>query len=137
MAIAGLDVGAAAEDRRGSPRCALGAAGHLKEMAKAQKGAGDLNVRVDWSEARAEPVQAVNVFAAQASREFHVLNLGFVAPPVMVDEVDARRVKQLKSISPHIVARILLAPQQMTELIDILSRNIASREKLLKSEREQ
>ena len=106
-------------------------------MAKAQKNGEGLNIRVDWTGASGEPVQAVNVFAAQASRDFHVLNLGFVAPPVIVDQVDAQRIKQLKSIPPHIVARILLAPEQMTQLVKVLSENIESRKKLLESEREQ
>jgi hypothetical protein len=104
-------------------------------MAKAQKGGGR-HVRVDWSKAEEEPVQAVNVFAAQANPQYHLLNLGFLAPPVTIDQGDVQGAGEL-SIAARVVARILLTPEDMRQLVKILSDNIASREKLLKSEREQ
>jgi hypothetical protein len=104
-------------------------------MAKAQKGGGR-HVRVDWSKAEEEPVQAVNVFAAQANPHYHLLSLGFLAPPVNVDLADVQGAGEL-SIAARVVARILLTPEDMRQLVKILSDNIASREKLLKSEGEK
>ena len=107
-----------------------------REMAKAQK-AASWDVRVDWSGAQKEPVQPVNVFAAQATPDFHVLNIGFVAPPVVVDEEDVRRAQRSRNVPPDIVARVLLTPEHMNQLVKVLLDNIASREKIVKSERGQ
>ena len=99
-------------------------------MAKAREDGGSRDIKVDWGRAQEEPVQAVNVFAAQANPHFHLLNLGFIAPPVAVDQEDARRINRLKSIQPHVVARIFLTPDDMQKLVQILSDNIESRQRL-------
>ena len=104
-------------------------------MAKTQK-SGGLEVRVDWSKADEEPVQAVNVFAAQANPHYHLLNLGFLALPVTVDEADVKHPGGL-TIPARVVARILLTPEDTRQLVKILSDNIATREKLIESEGKQ
>ena len=97
----------------------------------------DLNIRADWSGAEDEPVQVVNMFAAQANPNHHVVNFGFVAPPVVVDSIDLERARELKSLPVRVVARLFLTPTDMQQLVKILSDNIQAREKILKSEREQ
>ena len=85
---------------------------------------------VDWSAADEEPAQAVNVFAAQATPHSHLLYLGFVAPPVIVDDADMQRAGKLKRLPARIVARVVLTPADMRKLVKILSDNIESHEKL-------
>jgi hypothetical protein len=100
-------------------------------MAKEQKGV-DVEIRVDWSKAQDEPVQPVNVFAAQASPHYHLLSLGFLAPPIFAVEQPATQRSGEMSMSARIVARILLTPEDMRQLVRVLSDNIETREKLLK-----
>lgn len=99
-------------------------------MAKEQKGV-DVEIRVDWSKAQDEPVQPVNVFAAQASPHYHLLSLGFLAPPIAIEQAATQRSGEM-SMSARIVARILLTPEDMRQLVRVLSDNIETREKLLK-----
>ena len=99
-------------------------------MAKEQKGV-EVEIRVDWSKAQDEPVQPVNVFAAQANPHYHLLSLGFLAPPIAVEQPATQRSGEM-SMSVRIVARILLTPEDMRQLVRVLSDNVESREKLLK-----
>ena len=92
---------------------------------------GDKVVDVDWSAANDKPVQLANVFAAQANAEFHVLNIGFAAPPVIATEVDRQRAHAMKYIPAQIIARVVLSPGDVRQLVKVLSGNITSREKLL------
>ena len=89
---------------------------------------------MDWSAAKAVAVQATNVFAAQAHNEYHVLNLGFAAPPVIIDQADLQRVNKLKRLPAHVVARVLLTPTDMRKLAKVLSDNIKSHERLISEE---
>ena len=85
-------------------------------------------LKVDWSAAEGEPVQPVNAFVAQASPHDHVLTLGFIAPPIILDSDDRDRVKAMGSIPARFVARVLLTPAGMRELAKVLSKNIALHE---------
>ena len=89
------------------------------------------NVSVDWSGAKEVNVQPVNVFVAQAAPSHHVLNLGFVAPPIIVSPEDQQRAKSLKRVPAHVVARVVLTPDDMRDLVKVLSDNIAARDKIL------
>ena len=102
-------------------------------MAKAQKGSGGPDVQVDWSGAQQEPVQPVNAFSAQTNANFHVLSLGFVAPPI---RDDVRRVGKL-TVPVSIAARVLLTPGDMRRLVDILSHSIGSHQEVLENEPER
>ena len=99
-------------------------------MAKIKR-AGDKILDVDWSAASNEPVQLANVFAAQANAEYHVLNIGFAAPPVIATEGDRQRAHAMEHIPARIVARVVLSPGDIRQLVKVLSGNIASRERLL------
>ena len=99
-------------------------------MAKTQKSNGS-DVQVDWSGAEEEPIVPANVFAAQANPNFHLLSIGFLAPPIR-DGVQPPR----KTLSVRVAARFLLTPEDMRELVEILSRNI-ERQKRLKREKGQ
>ena len=85
-------------------------------------------LKVDWSAAEGEPVQPVNAFVAQASAHDHVLTLGFIVPPIVLDSDDRDRVEAMESIPARFVARVLLTPVGMRELANVLSKNIAVRE---------
>lgn len=108
--------------------CALVAPRHLGKMMRQQIFGRKLGV--DWSAAEQEPAQAVNVFAAQATQHSHLLYLGFVAPPVIIDDADMQRASSLKRLPARIVARVVLTPSDMRKLVKILSENIESHEKL-------
>ena len=82
-------------------------------------------LKIDWSEAKGEPVHPVNMFVAQAIPHDHVLTLGFIAPPIVLDSDDQ---EAMESIPVHIVSRVLLTQAGIRELADILLRNIALRE---------
>ena len=105
-------------------------------MAIAKNG-DEKKLRVDWSAAQDEPAQPANVFVAQATPEFHVLNIGFVAPPVVLDDVDKQRARNMKRIPARLVARVVLTPEHMRQLVQVLSDNIASREKLVAQDGEE
>ena len=103
-------------------------------MAKPQKGV-DVEVHVDWSNAQDEPVQPVNVFAAQAAPQYHLVSFGFLAPPIAVDPAAKQPSGELR-LSPRIVARVLLTPEDMRQLVKVLSDNIETRgERQVKGER--
>ena len=93
-------------------------------------GVAHLDLDVDWSAAADAPAQIVNVFAVQANQHFHVLNLGFAAPPVLVSEADMQRASKLTSLPAQSVARIVLTPADLRKLVKVLSDNIETREKL-------
>ena len=84
--------------------------------------------KIDWSAAYGEPIRPVNQFVAQAGPHGHILTLGFIAPPIVLDLDDQERVKAMKSIPVDVVARILLTPVVMRELADVLSKHIAKSE---------
>ena len=86
-------------------------------------------MQIDWSAADGVPVQPANQFVAQATPNDHVLNLGFIAPPIVLTPDDQERVAAMKSIPVRVIARIQLTPGAMRELIGVLSKNLAIREK--------
>ena len=88
----------------------------------------DGKIRIDWSAAYGEPIRPVNQFVAQAGPHEHILTLGFIAPPIILDPDDQERVKAMKSIPVDVVARILLTPAGMRQLANVLSENIAQSE---------
>lgn len=104
---------------------------------KEREGIASQDVNVDWSAAEAVNVQPVNVFVAQAAPSHHLLSLGFVAPPIIVSPQDAQRAKSLKRIPAQVVARVVLTPDDMRDLVKVLSGNIAAREKILERGQEQ
>ena len=76
-------------------------------------------LRLDWSDAESMAVQLANIFIVQAGPDSHVLNLGFVAPP-LEDGQDTVRV--------HVVARVLLTPETAATLVNGLAENLRRRE---------
>ena len=81
-------------------------------------------VKGDWSTADKVPVRPVNQFIAQTGPHDHILNLGFVAPPVVLNPEN-----QEPSIPVDVVARVLLTPAKMRELAAVLADSIELREK--------
>ena len=88
----------------------------------------DGKVKIDWSAAFGEPVRPVNQFVAQAGPHEHILTLGFIAPPIVLDSDDQERVKAMKSIPVDVVARILLTPAGMRELAGVLIKHLEKSE---------
>lgn len=88
----------------------------------------DTKVKIDWSAAYGEPIRPVNQYVVQAGPHEHILTLGFIAPPIVLDLDDQERFKAMKSIPVDVVARILLTPAAMRELAGVLSKHIAKSE---------
>ena len=105
-------------------------------MVKERDGAQERNLSVDWGGAREVNVEPVNVFVAQAAPTHHVVNFGFVAPPIIVSEEDRAAAESMTSVPAHVVARIVLTPKDMRDLAKVLADNIKARERLLSNRRE-
>lgn len=84
---------------------------------------------IDWSAADGEPVQPANQFVAQMGPDAHILNLGFISLPIILDPGDRARISAIKSIPVRVVARVLLTPTNMRELREVLSTHIEKFEK--------
>jgi hypothetical protein len=78
------------------------------------------DVTFDWSSAESMAVQPVNMFVVQAGPDSHVLNLGFVAPPLHGEG--------LERVPVHAVARIMLTPSTVAALLAGLAENVRRRE---------
>ena len=81
-------------------------------------------LRIDWSSSESALVEPVNQFVVQAGPDHHVLTLGFVSTPIILDDEDRRRAIEMTSISPRVVARVLLTPKGISQLVDVLTKNI-------------
>ena len=79
-------------------------------------------LRIDWSAADGMAVQPVNIFMVQSGPDSHVLNLGFVLPPLH-DERPA-------TLPVQVVARVLLTPGTIGTLMEGLADNVRRREEL-------
>lgn len=80
-------------------------------------------VELDWSEADGMNVEPVNVFVVQGGPDSHILNLGFVIPPV---HVGPRR-EPLTRVQVHVVGRVLLTPSSARALVKGLADNARRR----------
>jgi hypothetical protein len=85
------------------------------------------DVKLDWGGAKGVGVQPVNIFVVQAGKDSHVLNLGYVAPPLGDESPE--------TIPVHVVARVLLTPAIASALITALTDNVRRRKE--KRQREQ
>lgn len=81
-------------------------------------------VELDWSEANGMNVEPVNVFVVQAGPDSHILNLGFVTPPVYVGS----QREPLTRVHVHVVGRVLLTPESVRALVKGLADNVQKRE---------
>ena len=67
-------------------------------------------------------------FVSQHTRDEFVLSFYEVLQPILVGtpESNKQQLEEMGSVPAHCVARIILSPSGMTQLIDILQRNQAS-----------
>ena len=82
-------------------------------------------LEVDWSLADAEAVHPANVFLAQAHPDYHVLTIGFVCPPIVVEKSGPPT-----SAKAQPITRLILTPRDFRELIKILSENEQARSQI-------
>lgn len=80
----------------------------------------DAGVNITWSGAEDMAVQPVNILLVQAGPDNHVLNLGFLAPPLPG--------QQTANLSVRVVARVMLTPDTADMLITALKDNVRQRE---------
>ena len=82
----------------------------------------DAGVTIAWSSVEDMAVQPVNVLLVQAGSDNHILNLGFMAPPLPGE--------QAADLSVRTVARVMLTPDTADMLITALTDNVREREEL-------
>jgi hypothetical protein len=95
---------------------------------------GDLSLPIVWPEDSGLPVLPVNQFAVQLVPDSSarlprdiLLTSGFIAPPLVVGETQADIIDKLlsrSSVSVEPVARLLLSPGTLEQLITLLQNTL-------------
>ena len=80
-----------------------------------------------WSDLHATPIRPCNLFVVHAQRSGHVLNCGVASQTVKPAGSQVRA----KDIQVQVVARILLTEKDITDLIEVLQKNVATRRQLV------
>ena len=81
-----------------------------------------LELRVDWSVADAMPATYANQVLTQVTADEAILIFGQITPPTIVGGPEAIRAHfaQQNSIAVHPVAKVVLTPAKLFELIEVL-----------------
>lgn len=83
-------------------------------------------MRIDWSSAEHVPAEYANQLLSQVSQGEIFLTFAQLTPPVLVGdpEQQAAQARDMSSIPVKVIARLILCPERVEELLNVLGQSL-------------